>query len=103
MYGGEANIDACGAVGKVSGLKSDGDNFLAVRAIPSFKGLEEDRLSNGQQVIFCEEEGPWLGIVYDKSGTKDCGTGSPISEATTYVGPCNSGWVNSKYVTLIAG
>lgn len=103
MYGGEADLDACGGVGEVSGLKSDGENFLAVRALPSIKGSEEDRLSNGQQVIICEEDAPWLGIVYDKSGMKDCGTGSPISEATTYIGPCDTGWVASKYVTLIAG
>jgi len=103
MYGGEQNLDACGGVGEVSGLKTDGDNFLAVRALPSFKGVEEDRLSNGQQVMICEEDGPWIGIVYDKTGTKDCGTGSPIPEATTYLGPCDTGWGASKYVTLIAG
>lgn len=103
MYGGEANLDACGGVGEVSGLKPDGDNFLAVRALPSIKGVEEDRLSNGQQVMICEEDGPWIGIVYDKTGAKDCGTGSPIAEATTYLGPCDTGWVRSEYVTLIAG
>ncbi|MEP2736413.1 MAG: hypothetical protein ABJP34_08945 [Erythrobacter sp.] len=97
------NLDACSGVGKVSGLKADGDGFLAVRAEPNMKAFEADRIKNDQTVFFCEEDGPWIGVVYDKSGKKDCGTGSPIPEPTTYVGPCDSGWVDSRYLTLIAG
>lgn len=104
FYGKDGpDLDACGGVGKVSGLKADGDNFLSVRALPSIKGDEMDQIKNDQQVFFCEEDGPWIGIVYDKTGSKDCGTGSPVPEATTYVGPCDSGWVDSNYVRLIAG
>ena len=104
FYGKDGpDLDACGGVGKVSGLKSGGDNFLSVRALPSIKGDEMDQIKNDQQVFFCEEDGPWIGIVYDKTGSKDCGTGSPIPEATTYIGPCDSGWVDGRYVPLIAG
>lgn len=105
MYGDSPNLDACGGVGEVSGLKEAGDGFLSVRALPSETGEEADRLKNGQQVFFCDatEDENWIGIVYDKSGERDCGTGSPIPEHTTYLGPCESGWVSRNFVTLIAG
>ena len=105
MYGDSPNLDACAGVGEVSGLKEGGDGFLSVRAVPSSTGYEADKLKNGQQVFFCDatEDEAWIGIVYDKTGEKDCGTGSPIPEETAYVGPCDSGWVSRKFVTLIAG
>ncbi|MEO9463014.1 MAG: hypothetical protein ABJ242_09785 [Marinomonas sp.] len=103
-YGIEAEeLDACGSVGEVSGLKAGGDNFLSVRAVPSTSAAEIDRLLNGASVIMCEYDGDWVGIVYDKSGEKDCGTGSPIPEETTYTGVCDSGWISKDYVTLMAG
>ncbi|MEO9490548.1 MAG: SH3 domain-containing protein, partial [Marinomonas sp.] len=85
------------------GLKAGGDNFLSVRAVPSTSAAEIDRLLNGASVIMCEYDGDWVGIVYDKSGEKDCGTGSPIPEETTYTGVCDSGWISKDYVTLMAG
>ncbi|MEP0190992.1 MAG: hypothetical protein ABJP70_10240 [Erythrobacter sp.] len=104
-YGESPGLDACSGVGEVSGLKDGGDGFLSVRAEPNSKSYESDRLNMGQQVFFCDatDDQAWIGIVYDKSGEKDCGTGSPIPEHTTYVGPCDSGWVSRKFVTLIAG
>ncbi len=104
-YGETPGLDACSGVGEVSGLEDGGDGFLSVRAEPDAKSYESDRLKKGQQVFFCDatDDEAWIGIVYDKSGEKDCGTGSPIPEHTTYVGPCDSGWVSRKFVTLIAG
>lgn len=104
-YGDAPGLDACAAVGEVSGLKEGGDGYLSVRALPSTEGEETDRLKNGQQIFFCDatEDEAWIGIVYDKTGKLDCGTGSPIPEHTTYTGPCDSGWVSRKFLTLIAG
>lgn len=99
------DLDACGGYGEVSGLKAGGDGFLSVREAPDVKAKELDRLTAGQGVTFCDSAkgNSWIGVVYDKSGGKDCGTGSPIDATKNYPGPCQSGWVSAKYVTLIAG
>jgi len=97
-----ADMDACGGYGEVHNLDPNGDNYLSVRARPSSKGRELDRLSLGTGVSMCTLEGRWVGIVYSKNG-QDCGVGSPVSSPRGYTGPCQSGWVFDKYVDLIAG
>jgi len=99
------DLDSCGGVGEVTGLDPNGDNFLAVRAAPDANAAESDRLDAGQSVSFCDsaKDDSWIGVVYDKSGEADCGTGSPIAATKPYDGPCKAGWVSAKYVKLIAG
>ncbi len=97
------DLDACGGYGEVTGLNPNGDNFLAVRASPFVGAYELDRLEPGQGVSMCDYEGGWVGIVYDKSGDADCGTGSPVASERDYEGPCESGWVSEDFVTLLAG
>ena len=99
MIGGETNHDACGAIGKVQGLDINGDGFLAVRQGAGSEYLMIDKLHNGDDVIFCDSQGKWIGIVYGK----DCGTSSPIVKRQPYKGPCKSGWVFEKWVTVTAG
>ncbi len=104
MVGGEAEFDACGATGQVTGLNPKGDGFLAVRSGPGTSYKERDRLRNGDLVIMCDESGDWIGIVYELGDPdRDCGTGTPIPERTAYDGPCQSGWVHRNWVQLIAG
>jgi len=47
----------------------------------------------------------WFGIVYDKGGALSpaCGVSEPADTRHDYAGPCQSGWVQSAYVKLIAG
>jgi len=96
-------MDACGGFGQVSGLNPNGDNFLAVRGSPFVGSVELDRLESGQGVYMCEFVDGWVGIVYDKTGVGDCGTGSPIAGTQEYGGACESGWVSERFVTLMAG
>lgn len=97
------NLDACGSAGDVTGLKADGDNFLSVRAAPSTDAKELDRLPAGTTVAMCDSVDGWVGIVYDLTKSMDCGTGSPIEGEQNYGGPCKSGWVSEKFITLMAG
>lgn len=97
------DFDACGGYGEVTGLNPNGDNFLAVRASPFVGAYELDRLDPSKGVAMCDYEDGWVGIVYDKTGNLDCGTGSPVSSPRNYEGPCESGWVSEDFVTLIAG
>lgn len=100
-----SDLDACLSLGEVSGLNPRGDNFLAVRAAPSTNARMLERLRKGHRVEVCEKTGGWLGIVYDAdpNGQRDCGTGSPVPRPRAYRGPCLSGWVASRYVTIVAG
>ena len=101
MAGGEEDLDACGSAGRIVGLNPRGDGFLSVRSGPGGKPYREiDRLYNGNEVIVCDEQGPWLAVVY---GRDDCGVGTPWPARKPYTGPCRSGWVHSRYVKIVAG
>lgn len=102
--GGEAELDACASTGQVAGLNPDGDNFLSVRAGPSTKDREIDRLYPGKLVYMCEtsRDGQWIGIVYELRG-EPCGVSSAIAKRRPYRGRCRSGWVARRYIELVAG
>lgn len=100
--GGEADLDACGGTGKVHNLKVDGDNFLAVRGGPASHHHMIDRLHTNDQVIMCDQQGQWVGIIYGADG-QDCGVSSPIPRRQPYSGVCSSGWVHKNYIKPIAG
>jgi hypothetical protein len=107
FVGGEADLDACGSSGIVTGLKPAGDNFLAVRSGPAVESAMLLRVRADQQLIICDrgrdDRGDeWLGVVVPVEG-RDCGVGSPIAERRRYDGPCRSGWVHGKYVRIVAG
>lgn len=99
------DLDACGAVGRVANLDPRGDNFLSVRSAPSAKAPEKARIRSGQLLNLCDEEGDWIGVVYrlEGDGAVDCGTATPSAYVGAYRGPCRYGWVNRRYVELVAG
>jgi hypothetical protein len=104
--GGIEDLDACPSNAQVSGLNPRGDNFLSVRSRPSIAGRELDRLRPGAEAWACDEtrNGEWTGIVYSPPGKDvDCGVGTPAPRRMAYRGPCRSGWVASRYLTIIAG
>jgi hypothetical protein len=109
MYGGEPEMDACGGLAKVSGLRKGGDGFLAVREAPDVRAREVDRLKNAEFVIECDAKGDWVGIVYESSPAArkkhptSCGTSSSKKERGPYQGPCKSGWAHRKWITPEAG
>ena len=103
--GGSATVDACGTAAKVANLNPDGDNFLSVRDAPSAQTKERDRLSSGKMVNVCAAQSGWSAIVYPRDGqtANECGLGTPIAEQRNYTGPCQSGWVDSRYLEQVAG
>jgi hypothetical protein len=102
MIGGEADLDACGAVGTVSGLKPTPGNTLSVRSGPGREQTRIDGLAPGTRVWLCDRRGPWLGVVYGPPRA-DCGVSTPRPVRQPYRGPCSSGWVHESYVELFAG
>jgi hypothetical protein len=99
------DLDACLSDGDVTGLDPRGDKFLALRAAPDARAPILARLRPGQRVHVCEEEGGWFGIVYspDPAIPPGCGVASPVPHPQPYSGPCASGWVAARYVTIFAG
>lgn len=105
MVGGMDDLDACLTVSKVTGLNPRGDNFLSLRSQPSSKARELMRLRAEQQVWVCEETpGGWTGVLIGPAdGSLDCGVGTPIAKRRAYAGPCQSGWVASRFLEVVAG
>lgn len=98
--------DACGAVGKIGWLDPQSDASLAVRGDPSLTGMEQDRLEPGTLVWLCDAQDEWQGIVYPTGNYQDlgdCRVGTPIAEPQAYGGPCRAGWIEGKYIHLVAG
>lgn len=101
--GGDAVLDACGSLGRVHGLKADGDGFLAVRAGPGSAYAMTDRLAENREVMMCGQRGEWVAVVYGDLRLGSCGVGAPIARRQPYRGPCKSGWVHGKWIELMAG
>jgi len=101
MIGSEPDLDACLGIDQVGGAKS---GLVSVRAAPDARAAEIDRLANGEYVYGCDASGEWSGVVYlhGKDMAPDCGVSSPAPHAP-YKGRCKSGWVRSKWLTVIAG
>ncbi|MFT3808086.1 hypothetical protein [Arenimonas sp.] len=101
----QPDLDACLSVGEVSGLKPSGDGFLAVRRGPGTHYAIADKLTAGRRFHLCDwkEEGGWHGIVYSPDGSLDCGVSSPVASPRVYSGKCKSGWVNRRWVKVVAG
>ena len=98
-------MDACGTYAEVANLDQAGETYASVRDAPSTETKERDRLDAGQGVEVCATENGWSGVVYTKEGDEDqdCGTGSPVPDERNYTGPCRQGWVDSRYLEMIAG
>jgi hypothetical protein len=96
-------LDGCTPYSEIRGLNPRGDNFVSVRAAPTVRARELDRLGPGRRVWICEEVSGWAGIVYGPRGSTGCNVESPLPRVRAYRGPCRSGWVSSRYVTPIAG
>lgn len=102
-----------GAVAEIIGLRKDGDGFLSVRAAPSIKAAEIDRLDQGARVILATPDdwdaATFVGIIYAPAVRDDV----PLMETCQipeappyfdgpYTGPCRSGWVAKRFVQVLA-
>ena len=102
MVGGEPEIDACGSIGTVSGLRAEPGNFLAVRQGPGTEYPSLATLPLGAHLWLCDTRQGWYGVVFGTPG-QDCGVASPRSQRVAYDGPCSSGWVAKQYISISAG
>ena len=104
---GGPRFDACQNEGRVRGLRG---RTLPVRNAPFDRADQIGEIEEGRQVHICTRslDQQWLGVVImpadDAGGSAvDCGVSSPVRAKRNYDGPCDSGWIESNYVQLIAG
>jgi uncharacterized protein YgiM (DUF1202 family) len=91
-------LDTC-ALGQVTGLKADGDGFLAVRSGPGSGHTKLDELHNGDRVWLFEQKGEWIGIVY---GVEDLSC-SPVETDREVKTDGKKGWVHENWIEVLAG
>ncbi len=98
------NFSACNSLGEVRERAVDG--AILVRAAPFEPAQQTGRLPAGSTFFICTRslDQRWLGVVYDRQGqaSRACGVSSPIAARRDYEGPCQSGWVPSAQVRLVA-
>ena len=100
--GGDKDLDACGLIGSVQGLRPTPGNALNVRSGPSLSYLVIGQLPEGTEFVHCalSDNEEWLGIVIPDDKESDCGLGQPIEQHGIYTGDCLSGWVHRSFTTL---
>ncbi len=105
--GGSTEVDACPSWAVVSGLKANGDGFLTVRSGPSVNDTALDQFEEGHGFYLCShsKDGRWASIVYPRAGQAQgaCKVSSAIAQSRVYRGACKSGWVDIRWVKVIAG
>jgi len=98
--------DACPGIGRVNGLEPRKGNLLRVRAEANEVAKVTDELAVSTLVWLCEADEEWQGIVFPKGEFQelgDCRVSSALAKPEPYAGPCQFGWVEAKYVELVAG
>jgi hypothetical protein len=106
MVAGNDDLDACLSTSFVKTLKPG--SFLSVRAGPSVKSREIDRLRPGDAVWNCDSAGDWAGVVYRAGQTSqaegiECDLGPSDTPRRPYRGDCRAGWVHGSYLLSLAG
>ena len=99
------NFQACGADGTTRHLEAG--ESLPVRSAPFDNAPQTGAVATNARFFVCNRslDEKWFGIIYDKGGAlaPSCGASEPANTRHDYSGPCQSGWVQSAYVKLIAG
>lgn len=106
-------------VARIVGLRKGGDGYVSVRAAPSTRAAELDRLTAARLIIALTPATDWddvtfIGVIYP-AGDGDAAS-RPLHEACgvsetpptappfdrPYTGPCRSGWVHKRFVEVLA-
>jgi hypothetical protein len=99
------NFQACTAAGTTRHLNAG--ESLPVRAAPFENAAATGAVAASTSFFVCTRsiDQKWFGIVFDPGGALStrCGVSEPVNVRRAYAGPCQSGWISSAYVKLIAG
>lgn len=113
MDGGQA-IAPGTTIAQVTGLREGGDGFLSIRSAPDKKATEISRLKPKDLVIVVIPPEGWqradyVGAIFNASGkaSDDMMADCKLTETQPYFegvykGPCQTGWVARRFVTVLA-
>ena len=94
-------LDAC-SLEQVSNVGDDSSAMVFTG--PSSDYDVVDYVADGDLVWVCQSDDDMLGIVYAPAGSDiDCELANPLDFAVNYSGPCNTGWIKSEWVSIVAG
>ena len=99
---GNAELDACLSFGRVT---VPGGKSVEMRAAPNASSGVVVVLEDGDLVHLCSvsTDGNWHGVIDGSDLNINCDIGSPVVEERGYVGACKSGWVDVKFIEVVAG
>ncbi|MXO90257.1 hypothetical protein [Pontixanthobacter aquaemixtae] len=98
--------DACPGIGRIALFAPKKGDFMRVYPGANDVGPIKDKLPLSTLVWLCEADEEWQGIVYpigENQELGDCRVSSSIAKPEPYGGPCQFGWVEAKYIELVAG
>ena len=98
--------DACPGIGRISMFAPKKGDFMRVYPDAYETARIKDKLPLSSLVWLCEADEGWQGIVYpigDNQDLGDCRVSSALADPEPYAGPCQFGWVEAKYIELVAG
>jgi hypothetical protein len=98
--------DACPGLGRIAKFAPKKGDFMRIYRDAHNGGRAKDKLALSSLVWLCEADEGWQGIVYpsgDNQDLGDCRVSSTVAKPEPYKGPCQYGWVEAKYIELVAG
>ena len=93
--------DACGGIGAITTYEAE----IAVLDEPDEYAREKDHLPVRTLVWLCEAVGDFQGVVYPTGEFQDmgdCRVSRPVAVPQAYDGPCETGWVTARNLSLVA-
>lgn len=103
LIGGEPEEDACFASGIVNGSALNQRKMVEILAGPGAQYPVIDEVPVAMALTICETHpsNAWEGVVYP-GDMRDCAVSTPLPRQP-YFGPCKSGWINARSITVTAG
>ena len=98
--------DGCPGIGRIALFEAKKGDFMRVYTDANDVAPVKDKLPLSTLVWLCEADEGWQGIVYpmpDNQDLGDCRVSAALPSPEPYNGPCQYGWVEAKYIELVAG
>ncbi|MFZ1742580.1 MAG: hypothetical protein WAT93_06985 [Pontixanthobacter sp.] len=94
------DLDAC-SLGTIANVGDDSSAMVLSGPWSDYEVV--DYLSDGTYVWVCQSDGDYYGIVYTSDEDLDCEVSSPVEATVNYSGECDTGWIKSDWVEVVAG
>jgi len=95
--GGIESLDACGGYGIATVTAT-------LYVIGTDGNWHYEKVDASSPLYICDaQDDEYSGVVIPNYKGQDCQVSSPIKRRQPYTGPCRPGWINTKFVDVLAG